>query len=160
MCVCVCVYFIFFFFFSICFFLLVVYRHDDVIHRFVWNIMSLLFLPAHNIQPIFIGTETLVPPNWKMSKLINYVCQPWIEHPVFVPRCWTVCNITVRFNHNRMGTFWHGSVFLYHSFLNNLFYGIRVVKHSFIHSYVLFLASVHRGIYLHIIFNCLVNKNT
>ena len=30
---------------------------------------------------------------------------------MFVPHCWTVYNITVRFSHNRLGTFWHGSVF-------------------------------------------------
>ena len=26
-----------------------------------------------------------MPPNGKLGELINYVCQPWIEHPVFVP---------------------------------------------------------------------------
>ena len=29
----------------------------------------------------------------------NYVCQPWIEHPVFVPHCWTVYHITVHLRH-------------------------------------------------------------
>ena len=46
----------------------------------------------------------------KMYELLNCVCQSWIEHPVFVPHCWTVYNITVRFSHNRSGTFWRGSV--------------------------------------------------
>ena len=30
---------------------------------------------------------------------------------VFVPYCWTVYTITVRFSHNRSGSFWHGSVY-------------------------------------------------
>ena len=51
-----------------------------------------------------------MPPNGEMCKLINYVCQPMIEHPVFVSHCWTVYNITVLVNHNRSRTFWHSSV--------------------------------------------------
>ena len=52
--------------------------------------MALPFLPAQHIQSMFVRTESLVLPNGKMCKLINYVCQPWIKHPVFVPHCWTV----------------------------------------------------------------------
>ena len=36
----------------------------------------------------------------QLATLINYFCQPWIEHPVFVPHCRTVYNITVRLRHN------------------------------------------------------------
>ena len=35
----------------------------------------------------------------KNYELINYVCQPWIERPVFVPRYWTLYNTTDRFSH-------------------------------------------------------------
>ena len=41
--------------------------------------MVLPFLPAQDIKSMFIGIEYLVPPNGKMSELINYVCQTWIE---------------------------------------------------------------------------------
>ena len=36
-----------------------------------------------------------------MCELINYVCQPRIEHPVFGPHCWTVYDNTIRLSHNR-----------------------------------------------------------
>ena len=39
---------------------------------------GLPFLPELSM---FVRTETLLPPNEKMCELINYVCQPWIEHP-------------------------------------------------------------------------------
>ena len=35
------------------------------------------------MQSMFVRIESLVPQNGKMCELINYVCQPWIEHPVF-----------------------------------------------------------------------------
>ena len=35
----------------------------------------------------FVRIKSLMPTNWKMCEVINYVCQPWIEHPVFVPHC-------------------------------------------------------------------------
>ena len=83
----------------------VVYRQDDVIHKFVWKIMAFPFLHAQHIQSTFVRIESLVQPNGEMCELINYVCQPCIEHPVFVTHCWTVYNITVRFSHNRSGPF-------------------------------------------------------
>ena len=82
--------------------------------------MALPFLPAQHIQSTFVRIESLVPPNGKMLKLINYVCQPWIELPVFVLHCWTVYHITLPFGHYRSvdgegggggGGVGHGSVY-------------------------------------------------
>ena len=55
--------------------------------------MALPFLPFQHIQSKFVRIESLVSPIGKMHKLINYICQPWIEQSVFVPHCWTVYNI-------------------------------------------------------------------
>ena len=86
---------------------------DDLIHKFVREIimMTLPLLPAQHIQSMYVRTESLVLPNGNLCELINYVCQLWIEHPVFVPHCWTVYNITVRLSHNDSKPFWHGSVY-------------------------------------------------
>ena len=35
----------------------------------------------------FVRIESLMPTNVKICELINYACQLWIEHPVFVPHC-------------------------------------------------------------------------
>ena len=75
-------------------------------------IMVLSFLSAQNIQSMFIRIESLVPPNRKMCELITYICSPGIDHPMFVPHCWTVYNITVHLSRNRLGPFWNGSVFV------------------------------------------------
>ena len=37
-----------------------------------------------------------------MMMMLNYVWQPRIEHPLFVPHRWTVYNITICFNLNRL----------------------------------------------------------
>ena len=54
-----------------------------------------------NLFLLFYKIYKLVLPNGKMCDLINYICQPWIEHPVFLCYCWTAYNIIVRFSHNR-----------------------------------------------------------
>ena len=54
-------------------------------------------------ESMFVRIESIVPPNGKMCEMIDYVCQPWIEHPAFVPHGWTVYNITVHFSHYRSG---------------------------------------------------------
>ena len=87
-----------------------------LIHRFVMKIMALPFLPARHIQTMFIKTESLVLPNGKICELINYICQLLIEHPVFVPHCWTVNHITDHFSHNKSSIFWQLQL-LCHSFL-------------------------------------------
>ena len=89
----------------------IVYRQDKVIHKFIRRFTILPFLSAKLLQSMFVRIESLVPPNGKMCDLINYVCQPWIEHPVFDARCWTVYHITVPVSHNRSGSFWLGFVF-------------------------------------------------
>ena len=65
--------------------------------------MCTQYIPAQHIQSMFDSIESLVLPNGKMCELINCVCQPWIEHPVFVTHCMTVYNITVSFSHDRLG---------------------------------------------------------
>ena len=79
-------------------------RSDDPSHhelhlapKFVRKIMA-FSLPA---QLMFVGIEFLLPPNWVLFELINYVCQPFIEYPVL--------KMYGRFNHNRSGVFWYGS---------------------------------------------------
>ena len=86
-------------------------QQDDAIHKFVRKIIVLPFLPAQHIQSMFVRIKYLVPRNVKICEFINYVCQPWIEHLVFVSHCWTVYNIKVCFSHNSLGLFWHGSVY-------------------------------------------------
>ena len=52
-----------------------------------------------------------MPPNGKMCELINYICQPRIEHPVFDPpvgQCTTSLFVSVILGR---GWFWHGSVY-------------------------------------------------
>ena len=75
-------------------------------------------------------------PRAAIVKLINYNCQPWIEHSVYVPHRWTVYDITVRFRYNRSGPFWHDSVLC--STRSRLFVWYDRCM-------VLFLDSVHRG---------------
>ena len=57
----------------------------DVILKVVGKIMALSILPAQHIKSMFFKIESLVLPNGNMCEFVNYVCQPWIEHPVFVP---------------------------------------------------------------------------
>ena len=90
---------------------------------------------------IFVGVDSLVPPN---GELIDYVCQLWIEHLVFVFICWTLTTLQsisaiVGREWGRGGggglTWIH---FLYHSLLTFCM--------------VQFLGSVYRGIPHDIIF--------
>ena len=74
--------------------------------------MTLTFWPVQHIQSVFVRIEPPTPPKGNMRELINYVCQSSIEHPLFVPHCWTVYHPTVRFGHDRLESFWHGSVYL------------------------------------------------
>ena len=85
----------------------VVYRQDNIIDKFVRKPTTLFFY-LHSTYNRCLSGEV---PSFARWELINYVCQLWIEHPVFVPHCWTIYNITIRFRHNRLGPFWHGSVF-------------------------------------------------
>ena len=91
----------------------VVYRQEDVVHK---DIITLPFLSANHIQSMFARIKSLVSSNGKMCKLINYVCQLWMEYPMFVPHLWTVYNITVCF-----------SPLLCHSFLTLCMICIRAV---------------------------------
>ena len=65
----------------------VVYRQDDVIHKFVTKIIAFHFyLP---------GTYNRCSSAW------NPWCRQMGKHSVFVPRCGTEYYITVRFSHYR-----------------------------------------------------------
>ena len=101
--------------------------------------MALPFLSAQHKQSMFVRIEPLVPPNGKMYQLINSVCLPWIEHPVFVP---TVGQCTTR-----------------HS-VHAIIGGGRFVSFSLSpvpdRLYVLFVVTFHRGILLGIISYCIV----
>ena len=105
----------------------VVYRQDDIIHKFVRKIMTLPFLPAQHIQSMFVRIESLVPPNGEMCELINYVWQPWIEHSFCSPL---------------LDSVQHRS--LVQPYVGGVPFSLPLVPVCTV--YLLFLASVHREI--------------
>ena len=94
----------------------------------------------------FVRIESLVLPNGKTCELI-YVYVDLLVYQVFVPHCWTLWHIAVRFSNNRSGQFWTRFRLLCHSFMT-----VCTV-------HVLFLASVHRGIPLDIILYFIVETH-
>ena len=58
-----------------------------------------------------IALDTSHKPVARGHHTTNYIYHPWIEPQVFVPHFWKVYIIAVRFSHNRLEPFWHGSVF-------------------------------------------------
>ena len=106
----------------------IVYRQDYVIHIFVTNIMTLLFLPAQHIQSMFVRIESLVPPNGKLCELINYVCQSNIQCSLpTVGQCTTSLSVSAITGRGRFGT---------------VLFTFPIVPVCTV--YVLFLTSVHR----------------
>ena len=111
------------------------------------KITVLPFLSAQHIQSMFVRIEPLVPPRRNLGELITYVCQPWIEHPMFGPHCWSVYNSTVRFSHYRSEFF---VVFLHVS--------VYFITPTVCTIYILLLSSDRWGIPLDIIFYFIVES--
>ena len=99
-------------------------HQNSISFKIVVVVVVVVVVVAQHILSMFLRIESLVPPNGKMLKLINYVCLPWIELPVY--------HITLPFGHYRSGEvgggggLW-GTVPFTLPFVLDSLYDIRVV---------------------------------
>ena len=82
----------------------VAYINDDGTFKFLRKIMTLCFLPAQHILPIFqrLQQEATTTP---LTKLLQYVSRTWINSVVWPAECWSVYYQSVRTNNDLEG--WH-----------------------------------------------------
>ena len=78
----------------------VVYRQEDVIHKYVRKIVTLLFLPAQHTHDV---RQDRIPSaaNWGSANWLT-TCATRGSNT----HCWLVYNITFRFCHNRLRNYY------------------------------------------------------
>jgi len=87
--------------------LAVPYSSDNATHRYIRNLLALLFLPAAEIKRVFNHLKsqaTTVP----LITLTDYIGQQWIESSTFPPEEWSVYGEAIRTNNDIEG--WHNAL--------------------------------------------------
>jgi hypothetical protein len=73
-------------------------------YRYIRSLMGLPFLPCADIQPAF---DQLAPraTSPELTQLVNYIDNSWLSSTVWLPRNWSIYQLTIRTNNDVEGTF-------------------------------------------------------
>ena len=80
------------------------YKDDDVVHKYMRQIMALPFLPHEHIKPMFNSLKDLAT-SLPLQNLVQYVQTTWIDSALWSPNRWSIFQRSVRTNNDVEG--WH-----------------------------------------------------
>lgn len=76
-------------------------------YRYTRSLMGLPFLPSADIRPAFdqLATRATSP---ELTQLVNYIDNTWLSSTVWLPRNWSIYQLTIRTNNDVEG--WHSRI--------------------------------------------------
>ena len=75
----------------------VAYSNDNATYQYIRKLLSLPYLPAEHIQPIFtkLQEKAATPP---LQELTNYIQTTWLSNPLWPTRAWSAFGCHTRTN--------------------------------------------------------------
>ena len=82
----------------------VIYSNDNATHKYIRKLLSMPYLPAQHIQPIFtkLQEKAATPP---LQDLTHYIQTTWLSNPFWSTRAWSTFGCHTRTNNDVEG--WH-----------------------------------------------------
>ena len=83
--------------------LVVSYRENEAVHKYIRQLMALPFLPAAHIQETFENLRPHAERLPQLVSLVDYIERQWLRNPVFSISEWSVFRHTIRTNNDVEG---------------------------------------------------------
>ena len=83
--------------------LVVSYRENEAVHKYIRQLMALPFLPAAHIQETFENLRPRAERLPQLVSLVDYIERQWLRNPVFSISEWSVFRHTIRTNNDVEG---------------------------------------------------------
>ena len=75
------------------------YRQDNKTHRYICKLLSLPYLPAEHIIPVFTAHQHKAVTT-QLQKLTDYIYNTWLQSPHWPVTSWSVFGCYTRTNNN------------------------------------------------------------